>query len=155
MNWKSSSGSTLGTGAAELDLSAEMSALSRPFHGGSGRLGGDSVDLARALPARDLAANAAYARLTAEEASIVDTCGCSNVHDVYASLMPTNSGPPGEGDDVEYRDADGIWVPACVHKVHYDDGPDEPYYTIKVVKGGVVVEKQTIGRRIRRRSEVG
>jgi len=155
MNWKSGAGSALGSGAAEADLSSEMAALSRPFQGGSGRLGGGSAHLAAALPARDLAANAAYDRLSKEEADIVDTCGCSRVHDVLSSLRATESGPPGEGDAVLYDEGGGVWKDATVVKVHYDDGPDEPYYTIKFSRSGEEVEKQTTAGRLRRRDEGG
>jgi hypothetical protein len=34
-------------------------------------------------------------------------------------------------------------VPCTVVSVHLDNGPDEPYYTIRFLRGGEIIEKQT------------
>lgn len=131
--------------------------------GGSGRLGGDSAGASHLLPARVMAGTAAVQRLTKEEEEVVMNCGCgdSSVQHLAAERETTVvtgttteadlMGPLAKGDLCEYdaRGAEG-WVPATVNKVHFDDGPDKPYYTILFERGGEPVEKQTEAARLRR-----
>ena len=36
-----------------------------------------------------------------------------------------------------------LWVPCLIVGVHFDDGPEKPYYTIRFDRGGEEIEKQT------------
>ncbi|GMI29855.1 hypothetical protein TeGR_g6603 [Tetraparma gracilis] len=147
----------------ERELAPELEMLKQGYVGGSGRLGGDSAGASHLLPARVMAGTAAVQRLTKEEEEVVMNCGCgdSSVQHLAAERETTVvtgttteadlMGPLAKGDLCEYdaRGAEG-WVPATVNKVHFDDGPDKPYYTILFERGGEPVEKQTEAARLRR-----
>ena len=179
MNWMNNGGATAagggggGGGAGGLGSDASLRASLAPelaslrsstFAGGSGRLGGASKGLAKVLPPAVMAANAARLRLTAEEREVADNCGCGRAgagagvttQTARTTSLDLHRGYFKPGEEVEYQisGGGGDWVGATIVKIHLDDGPDKPYYTIsyvKVMEEGVSVqtEKQTTNDRLR------
>ncbi|GMH92839.1 hypothetical protein TrVE_jg10825 [Triparma verrucosa] len=160
MNWKTQGGSSVGGSSSVVDddLSDVMSEVSAPFQGGSGRLGGESAEIANLLDARDMAANAAVMRLTREEEEVCTNCGCGDqgIQDFLRETAVDYSSYRYEvKEDVWYLKSEQEKVEAKILGVHYDDGPDKPYYTIEFGGQEGKVEKQTTGERIRKLEDEG
>ena len=160
MSWTKGPSNTTGGGgsvAALGDFSKEIAHLSKPFDGGTFRLGGISetaLQQQQHVPARVLAANAAELRLTMEDEEVLNNCGCGH-HGIYQRLRPTSCATNDKfqkKEDVLYKDGSS-WVNARITGVHLDDGPDNPYYTITFMRGDNNIEKQTTEERLRRREQ--
>lgn len=159
-----STASLLKTLGPELE-SLQSSSSSRTFVGGSGTLGGASRDRARVEAPGVMAGRAAAGRLSEEERGVMEGCGCGRVlvggggggGEGVVATTTEKTMREGErlkleaGESVEYRAGEGLWVEAKVLKVHLDDGPEKPYYTIEYWREGERAEKQTTRERLKRR----